>query len=98
MRFLWDTPNNKLENEALALAKESDVVILCMGLSPMLEGEEMKVQVPGFSGGDRLDIKLPDSQTNLMKKLKELGKPMVLVMLKVVPWVSTGKTNPYQQF
>ena len=81
MRFLWDTPNNKLENEALALAKESDVVILCMGLSPMLEGEEMKVQVPGFSGGDRLDIKLPDSQTNLMKKLKELGKPMVLVML-----------------
>lgn len=81
MRFLWDTPNNELEKEALAVAKESDVVILYMGLSPMLEGEEMKVQVPGFMGGDRLDIKLPDAQTRLMKKLKELGKPMVLVML-----------------
>lgn len=81
MRFLWDTPNNDLEKEALAVAKESDVVVLCMGLSPMLEGEEMKVQVPGFSGGDRLDIKLPDTQTRLMKKLQELRKPMVLVML-----------------
>lgn len=81
MRFLWDTPNNNLENEALAIAKESDVVVLCMGLSPMLEGEEMKVHVPGFSGGDRLDIKLPDAQTRLMKKIKELGKPMVLIML-----------------
>ncbi|WP_418262072.1 glycoside hydrolase family 3 C-terminal domain-containing protein [Flavobacterium faecale] len=65
----------------MAIAKESDVVVLCMGLSPMLEGEEMKVHVPGFSGGDRLDIKLPDAQTRLMKKIKELGKPMVLVML-----------------
>ena len=81
MRFLWDTPSNSLEAEAIALAKESDVVVLCMGLSPMLEGEEMKVKVDGFSGGDRLDIKLPASQTNLMKKIKELGKPMVLVML-----------------
>lgn len=81
MRLLWDTPTNNLEAEAIALAKESEVIILCMGLSPMLEGEEMKVKVDGFSGGDRLDIKLPDSQTNLMKKLKELGKPMVLVML-----------------
>ncbi|AWG22033.1 glucan 1,4-alpha-glucosidase [Flavobacterium faecale] len=81
MRFLWDTPSNNLEAEAIALAKESEVVVLCMGLSPMLEGEEMKVKVDGFSGGDRLDIKLPASQTNLMKKIKELGKPMVLVML-----------------
>jgi len=81
MRFLWDTPHNTLEKEALDLARKSDVVILCMGLSPMLEGEEMKVKVDGFSSGDRNDIKLPASQTNLMKKLKELGKPMVLVML-----------------
>lgn len=81
MRFLWDTPSNSLEAEAITLAKDSDVVVLCMGLSPMLEGEEMKVKVDGFSGGDRLDIKLPASQTNLMKKIKALGKPMVLVML-----------------
>lgn len=81
MRLLWDTPSDTLEQEALAIAKESDVVILCMGLSPMLEGEEMKVKVEGFSGGDRNDVKLPATQTHLMKKIKELGKPMVLVML-----------------
>jgi beta-glucosidase len=81
MRFLWEAPNENLEKEAIELAKKSDVVILCMGLSPLLEGEEMKVKVDGFSGGDRVDVKLPVSQTNLMKKLKALGKPMVLVML-----------------
>jgi beta-glucosidase len=52
-----------------------------MGLSPLLEGEEMKVKVDGFAGGDRVDIKLPASQTNLMKKISTLGKPMVLVLL-----------------
>ena len=81
MRFLWDTPSNTLEKEALDLARESDVLILCMGLSPMLEGEEMKVKVDGFSVGDRKDVKLPACQTQLMQKLKALGKPMVLVML-----------------
>ena len=81
MQFLWEAPNTSLENEAIELAKNSDVIILCMGLSPLLEGEEMKVKVDGFSGGDRLDIKLPSTQTDLMKKLKKLGKPMVLVLL-----------------
>ncbi len=81
MRFLWESPQSNLEHEAIALAKKADVIILCMGLSPLLEGEEMKVKVAGFSGGDRLDIKLPASQTNLMKKIRALGKPMVLVML-----------------
>ncbi|PQJ73350.1 glycoside hydrolase family 3 protein [Polaribacter butkevichii] len=81
MQLLWEAPNNNLEKEAIQLAKKSDVIILCMGLSPLLEGEEMKVKVDGFKGGDRLDIKLPKAQTDLMKKLKTLGKPMVLVLL-----------------
>jgi beta-glucosidase len=81
MRFLWESPKDNLEEEAIKIAKEADVVIMCMGLSPLLEGEEMKVEVAGFSGGDRLDVKLPVAQTNLMKKIKALGKPMVLVML-----------------
>jgi beta-glucosidase len=81
MRFLWEVPNENLDKEAMDLAKESDVVVFCMGLSPLLEGEEMKVKVDGFAGGDRIDIKLPASQTNLMKKISTLGKPMVLVLL-----------------
>jgi len=79
--LIWDMPNQKLQEEAIELAKKSDLVILCMGLSPMLEGEEMKVKVPGFDGGDRIDINLPASQTELMQKIKEMGKPTVLVML-----------------
>jgi beta-glucosidase len=81
MRLLWEAPNPNLEQEALELAAQSDVIIMCMGISPLLEGEEMKVKVDGFSGGDRDHIKLPATQTALMKKLKALGKPMVLVLL-----------------
>lgn len=81
VKVLWDVPNPNLKQEAIDLAKNSDLVILCMGLSPLLEGEEMKVKVEGFSGGDRLDIKLPAVQTELMKEIQKLGKPTVLVLL-----------------
>jgi len=80
-RMVWDIPNPKLKDEAIALAEKSDLVVLCMGLSPMLEGEEMKVKVSGFAGGDRLDIQLPASQTELIRDIQQLGKPTVLVLL-----------------
>ncbi len=80
-RLLWDPPGQDLKNEAIDLASKSDVIILCMGLSPLLEGEEMEVSVSGFSGGDRTDIKLPQSQSQLIKSIMELGKPTVLVLL-----------------
>jgi len=81
MRLMWSKPKPNLKQEAIELAKSSDVVILCMGLSPLLEGEEMKVKVDGFSGGDRLDVKLPATQTELIKEIYKLGKPTVLVLL-----------------
>lgn len=80
-RLVWDKPNNQMLKEAVEAAKSSDIVILCMGLSPSLEGEEMKVKVAGFDHGDRLDIQLPAVQTNLMKEIMKLGKPTVLVLL-----------------
>lgn len=81
MRLLWDMPDQNLEQEAVDAASDADVVILCMGLSPQLEGEEMKVEVDGFEGGDRTDIKLPEVQTALMKKIMALHKPTALVLL-----------------
>lgn len=81
MRMLWDTPKPDLTAEAIQAARSSDAVILCMGLSPLLEGEEMKVQVPGFDKGDRMDIQLPSVQTELIKEIYRLGKPTVLVLL-----------------
>jgi beta-glucosidase len=80
-RLLWSAPNPNMKQEAVELAKNSDVVILCMGLSPSLEGEEMPVNIEGFSGGDRIDIGLPKTQTELIKEIHKLGKPTVLVLL-----------------
>ena len=61
--------------------KQADIVLLCLGLSPNLEGEEMPVSVPGFKGGDRMSIDLPSSQEALLAKAASSGKPVVLVLL-----------------
>jgi beta-glucosidase len=80
-RLLWQQPQPSMKHDAIELARQSDAIILCMGLSPLLEGEEMKVEVAGFSGGDRLDINLPAVQTSLIKEIQALNKPTVLVLL-----------------
>ncbi len=81
MKLYWNIPQDNLEERAIAAVKKSDAAIMFMGLSPRLEGEEMKVPVPGFAGGDRLTLDLPSIQTNLIKKISSLGKPVVLVLL-----------------
>lgn len=71
------------ENKDLALsaANKADVVIFVGGISPRLEGEEMPVKIEGFKGGDRTNINLPKEQEELLKALKETGKPVILVLL-----------------
>lgn len=81
MQFIWSVPDSGLEERAIAAAKKSDIIIMFMGLSPRLEGEEMNVKVKGFAGGDRTSLDLPESQERFMKKIKELNKPVVLVLL-----------------
>ncbi|MCH5234694.1 MAG: glycoside hydrolase family 3 C-terminal domain-containing protein [Muribaculaceae bacterium] len=56
-----------------------ETVIFVSGISPKLEGEEMKVNFPGFRKGDRETIELPQIQRDLIKSLKEQGKNVVLV-------------------
>ena len=79
-KLLWAVPDLDREQRALKAANEADVVVLAMGLSPQLEGEEMPVQVEGFKQGDRLSLDLPKLQTELMKKIVALGKPTILVL------------------
>jgi len=81
MQLLWDVPDQDLKQEALRAARQSDAVVLCMGLSPRLEGEEMKVDVKGFKGGDRVTLGLPALQEDLMRSIAALNKPVVLVLL-----------------
>jgi len=75
------TASSVLEEQAELLARGSDAVILVLGLTNRLEGEEMRVQVPGFRGGDRTAIDLPASQERLLKRIVATGKPVVLVLL-----------------
>ncbi len=71
----------ELKSEALDAAGKADVVIMCMGITPRLEGEEMRVTVDGFRGGDRTRIDLPDVQQELIREIHALGKPVILVLL-----------------
>ena len=57
----------------------ADVVVFAGGISPRLEGEEMPVSVPGFRGGDRENIELPNVQRLAIKALKEAGKQIIFV-------------------
>ena len=72
--------------------KDADAIIFVGGISPQLEGEEMRVDYPGFNGGDRTSILLPAIQTGLLKALKSTGKPVVFVMMTgsaiAMPWES----------
>ena len=70
-----------LEAEAVQAAQQADAVVLMLGLTARLEGEEMPVEVPGFKGGDRTTIDLPAPQQRLLERIVAVGKPTVLVLL-----------------
>ena len=77
----WQPPADILRQEAVQAASKAEVVVAFVGLSPHLEGEEMQVHIPGFSGGDRTDITLPPVQRKLLEALAATGKPLVVVLM-----------------
>jgi len=64
---------------SIAKVKDADVVIFAGGIAPSLEGEEMRVTIPGFKGGDRTDIELPSIQRRMLQGLKAAGKKVIFV-------------------
>jgi len=76
----WLAPSEALREEALEAARQSDVTIAFVGLSPSLEGEEMPVKLAGFSGGDRTSIDLPAAQEDLLQALAQTRKPLIVVL------------------
>ncbi len=81
LQLVWATPQETLEAEAVEAAEQADAVVLFLGLTARLEGEEMPVQIEGFRGGDRTRIDLPAPQERLLERIAALGKPTVLVLL-----------------
>ncbi|HWF89059.1 MAG TPA: glycoside hydrolase family 3 C-terminal domain-containing protein, partial [Pyrinomonadaceae bacterium] len=83
-RLVWQPPvvnTGTPYAEAVDAAKQADTVVLVLGLSSSLEGEEMNVREPGFLGGDRVDINLPARQQGLLEAVAATGKPLVVVLL-----------------
>jgi len=77
----WQPPQDSLLPEAIAAARDADVVVAFVGLSPELEGEEMPVEIEGFAGGDRTKIELPDAQEQMLRMVGTLGKPLIVVLM-----------------
>jgi beta-glucosidase len=79
-QLMWLPPAAPLLAEAVEAVKGADVTVAFVGLNPSLEGEEMRVSVPGFSGGDRTDLNLPEPQEKLIEAAVATGKAVVVVL------------------
>ena len=80
MKLLWAPPRPDLISQAVSASKEADAVILVLGLSQRLEGEEMAIKIDGFSGGDRTNLNLPAAQEKLLDAVAATGKPVIVVL------------------
>ncbi|MFN2132158.1 MAG: glycoside hydrolase family 3 C-terminal domain-containing protein [Anaerolineae bacterium] len=67
--------------EAAEAAREADVVIACVGISQLLEGEEGQRMSEGISQGDRSDLDLPSVQRELLQAIHAVGKPLIVVLI-----------------
>lgn len=72
-----DRTDAQLRNEALAVARQSDIIVAALGESAEMSGEN--------SG--RTDISMPDAQADLLKALVATGKPVVLLLFNGRPLV-----------
>jgi beta-glucosidase len=79
-RLVWSIPQAERQ-AALDAAHNADLVVMVLGLSARIEGEEMNVHAEGFAGGDRTSIDLPQPQEELLEAVHALHKPTVLVLL-----------------
>jgi beta-glucosidase len=80
-KLLWSLPSNPGAQAAVSAANDADAVVFVGGLTAQVEGEEMPVPMPGFTGGDRTDLNLPAAQRALLKQLYATGKPVVVVLM-----------------
>ena len=79
-RLVWTMPGEDGQ-DAVDAAKNADLSVVVLGLSPRIEGEEMHLNTEGFSGGDRTALDLPAPQQKLLERIYAAGKPAILVLL-----------------
>ncbi|MCR5617752.1 MAG: glycoside hydrolase family 3 C-terminal domain-containing protein [Clostridiales bacterium] len=67
-------------SEAIAVANNSDLVVLCIGLNEMLEGEEGD-QGNQYASGDKKDLEFPETQRLLIREIEKTGVPFIVCIL-----------------
>lgn len=67
-------------NEIAATVSDAEAIVFVGGISPKVEGEELPISFPGFRGGDRTVIELPQIQRDLLQELYKTGKPVILIL------------------
>ncbi|MDE2052896.1 MAG: glycoside hydrolase family 3 C-terminal domain-containing protein, partial [Gammaproteobacteria bacterium] len=80
-RLIWAPVNDKPDPAAVAAARNADVVVAAVGITSRLEGEEMPVHYPGFRGGDRTNLEIPQPEEALLREVAGAGKPLVVVLM-----------------
>jgi beta-glucosidase len=80
-QLIWAPVNNAPDPAAVAAAKNADIVVAVVGITSRLEGEEMPVDQPGFSGGDRTSLDLPKPEEDLVQAVAATGKPLVVILM-----------------
>jgi len=94
--LIWTKYSSAPSPEAIAAAKNADAVIAVVGITSQLEGEEMPVTEPGFLGGDRTSIDLPQPEEELVEAVAATGKPLAVVLMNgsalAVNWIN-GHAN-----
>jgi len=81
VEVLWKRVSTQPEKDLAAGIAQADVVVAAVGLNSDLEGEEMKVELEGFSGGDKTSIDLPADQRKLLEQAHASGKPLIVVLM-----------------
>ncbi len=71
-------------SEAVSVAERADVVVLCLGLSADIEGEQGDAG-NSEAAGDKVNLRLTGLQNHLVEAIVGTGKPTVLVLLSGSP-------------
>jgi len=85
VEFLWKRVTGDVAGELARAAAQADVIIAAVGLTSDLEGEEMRIKVEGFAGGDKTSLDLPADQRKLLELAKATGKPVIVVAFNGSP-------------
>jgi beta-glucosidase len=80
LRLMWGKMDRGVDTSVMTAAQNADVVVAVVGITSELEGEEMNVNEPGFTGGDRTSLDLPEPEEKLLEALSATGKPLVVVL------------------